>query len=677
MYNPPPNDERKVVASIILTAIVAATDRLPIMAPPMFPGGQGMPSFNMMFAYFKQQGYNDNMAAMEARRMMSQYAFSLGRMPTQMYPPIPQMTNVTVKAPHTVNNRTTALGVIHAHETPLSNSWQIPTSATPAASVKHNAAKKTIPLVLKASKTSSKVHIRGYKNGDDEEATSSSSVPTQGRPGIPKEFSMDMAQKTHTGASGSKCVVDAPTMTDINEWIQRIYTHHTVGSSFKNFRSKISEYVENIVKKHRSGCLTRKDLFIPTEEQILGMQLPWKSSCANAAVADHTGGNAVMSDTNKSGAMGVYPQNMQRPGEGSEVLDVHVSASAKTMKGTATTTMGKLDDMQQGKIARRVQRFKIPSQGQGYYNTTVEKGKQIVGTSTALEKPYLRLTAEPNPSVIRPEGVLKRSFRHVFDTFMKNRNYRYIEEQLRSIRQDIQVQHLRSPFVIKLYATGARLALVHGDLDQFNQCQTQLMQLKSYAEGFPFYMREFDCYCFLYLAMQNMQMDILRYLRNALKSEFMNTPHYRYATAIRRALAEGNFVGYFRMAETSGIDIDKCLTDIYQEAFSTIDYCEVVDTRSINVLREKGDILTPPFYTKFLFKMFEPRLRMNALVNMASTSISLSMETIKHVLNFCSMAECEAFIRDNGGTLNHNGLLDCKKSVEEFMSSPLLRNKKL
>lgn len=164
------------------------------------------------------------------------------------------------------------------------------------------------------------------------------------------------------------------------------------------------------------------------------------------------------------------------------------------------------------------------------YNFQPQKGRSVVGTCETLEKPYLRLTAEPNPAMVRPERVLRKAFRHVFDAFMRGSSYRYIEEQFRSIRQDVQVQHLSSPFVVKLYATNARIALVHGDLDQFNQCQTQLRHLHRRVGGFPQYQvcsitsgptygrcqMEFDCYFLLYLSMQHMDMDVLRYLRRLL-----------------------------------------------------------------------------------------------------------------------------------------------------------------
>lgn len=159
------------------------------------------------------------------------------------------------------------------------------------------------------------------------------------------------------------------------------------------------------------------------------------------------------------------------------------------------------------------------------------KGVAIQGTCQTLEKAYLRLTAEPNPTIVRPLRVLKKSFRHVFHTFMSNGNYRYIEEQFRSIRQDIQVQHLEGSFVATMYATNARIALLYGDLDQFNQCQTQLIHILlknptciSKQVGLNLFQlygqQEFECYRLLYLSLQQMDMDILRYLRMLCLSRY-------------------------------------------------------------------------------------------------------------------------------------------------------------
>ena len=47
------------------------------------------------------------------------------------------------------------------------------------------------------------------------------------------------------------------------------------------------------------------------------------------------------------------------------------------------------------------------------------------------------------------------------------------------MRQDITVQHLRNNFVLEVYETHSRILLEHGDLNEFNQCQTMIRSLTS------------------------------------------------------------------------------------------------------------------------------------------------------------------------------------------------------
>ena len=58
------------------------------------------------------------------------------------------------------------------------------------------------------------------------------------------------------------------------------------------------------------------------------------------------------------------------------------------------------------------------------------------GTSNVLEKSYLRLTREPDPSIIRPEAILKQSLELILNKWRnKQTSYDYVSDQLRSIRQ--------------------------------------------------------------------------------------------------------------------------------------------------------------------------------------------------------------------------------------------------
>ncbi|CAI5757478.1 unnamed protein product [Candida verbasci] len=116
-------------------------------------------------------------------------------------------------------------------------------------------------------------------------------------------------------------------------------------------------------------------------------------------------------------------------------------------------------------------------------NSTNSNGV-IIGKSKDLEKNYLRLTAAPDPMKVRSQPVLEKSLKYVFKKFEDQvgkidaqKNYSYIINQLKSIRQDLTVQHIKNDFAIVVYSKNAIVSLENYDLGEFNQCQTQLKHL--------------------------------------------------------------------------------------------------------------------------------------------------------------------------------------------------------
>lgn len=108
-------------------------------------------------------------------------------------------------------------------------------------------------------------------------------------------------------------------------------------------------------------------------------------------------------------------------------------------------------------MARRFKDFnKLKSDN--YQKDAIEEGDDeldfeevIVGKNQSIEKPYLRITGRPNPDTVRPENILKKALSHFLAKYQEDKNYEYFISQLRSIRQDLTVQHIKNGFTVQVY----------------------------------------------------------------------------------------------------------------------------------------------------------------------------------------------------------------------------------
>ena len=89
----------------------------------------------------------------------------------------------------------------------------------------------------------------------------------------------------------------------------------------------------------------------------------------------------------------------------------------------------------------------------------------IVGTSTSIEKDYLRLTATPDPSSVRPLHILKKTLVHLKQKWKSGTEYSYLCDQFKSLRQDLTVQGILDDFTVNVYEVHARIAL---EMVQYN-----------------------------------------------------------------------------------------------------------------------------------------------------------------------------------------------------------------
>lgn len=104
---------------------------------------------------------------------------------------------------------------------------------------------------------------------------------------------------------------------------------------------------------------------------------------------------------------------------------------------------------------------------------------KVKGTCQTLEKEYLRLTAPPKAERVRPQPILERHLQNLINErdSSKRRDYLWFCSQFKAIRQDLTVQRIFNAFAVRVYETHARVALEEKDLNEYNQCQTQLKEL--------------------------------------------------------------------------------------------------------------------------------------------------------------------------------------------------------
>ncbi|KAH7064124.1 SAC3/GANP/Nin1/mts3/eIF-3 p25 family-domain-containing protein [Paraphoma chrysanthemicola] len=227
----------------------------------------------------------------------------------------------------------------------------------------------------------------------------------------------------------------------------------------------------------------------------------------------------------------------------------------------------------------------------------------VVGTNKNLEKSYFRLTAPPKPETVRPLPVLKETLAMLQRKWKAEKNYNYICNQFKSLRQDLTVQHIKTAFTVKVYEVHARISLEKGDLGEYNQCQTQLKAL--YAQGLEGKPAEFKAYRILYIVYtcnKSDMNDMLAELTLADKQQRF----IKHALDVRSALALGNYHKFFKLylaAENMG---------------------------------------------SYLMDMFIERERLNALANISRGYANVTLRYLTDELGFDNDDTCREFLESHG-----------------------------
>ena len=199
-------------------------------------------------------------------------------------------------------------------------------------------------------------------------------------------------------------------------------------------------------------------------------------------------------------------------------------------------------------LERRKQRFGNVSPERSPYICSRDESPTpvgpLVGTCQKLEKNYFRLTAPPAPDTVRPLPVLEKTLDLIRKKWKKEHDYSYACDQLKSLRQDLTVQHIKNEFTVQVYESHARIALEMADLGEYNQCQTQLRAL--YRLNLSGKQEEFIAYRILYYIYTCSRTNLNDVLADLTPTD-KQRPGVRHALQVRSALAAGNYHKFFRL----------------------------------------------------------------------------------------------------------------------------------
>ena len=193
--------------------------------------------------------------------------------------------------------------------------------------------------------------------------------------------------------------------------------------------------------------------------------------------------------------------------------------------------------------------------------SSYEDTEPIVGTSTTLEKPYLRLTERPVPSSVRPLSVLKKSLALMRE---KKRNgapwKEYLAGQMQSIRQDIIIQAIADDFALDVYETNARWCLENDDIAEFKRCLLRIDEFYNHLDLTSEHQDEFSCYSLLYHLLPedfpslNADLAALAHGRKQL------SPAIQHCIRICEAYIDNNWSLFFKLSQTTHF-LEKHLLD--------------------------------------------------------------------------------------------------------------------
>lgn len=325
------------------------------------------------------------------------------------------------------------------------------------------------------------------------------------------------------------CCLDALTLK-AQEW-QKMSGRSYPDISEKKWR-ELQKWVRFLVEEEK-----KKDEVITAQQQQQRQNRP--GAHAHAPVGGKGKGAKAKAKANtKIG----YPQSKPAANEHDEAEDLRRRIRQGRFASTLEIKSSNAHEPQNKRSrAQRAQEIAAETGTEVDWSTFTVKG-----TCKTLEKSYFRLTSAPDPRTVRPQKILERALYLVCDKVRVGKeNYFYAQDQLKAIRQDCTVQHIRNDFTVKVYETHARMAIEYGELADYNQCQSQLITL--YGEGLAGCVSEFLGYRILYqmFAQTSGYGEVLKSLK--VSTAHADDPNVKYALMLRDAIQSNNFMRVFKL----------------------------------------------------------------------------------------------------------------------------------
>ena len=257
-----------------------------------------------------------------------------------------------------------------------------------------------------------------------------------------------------------------------------------------------------------------------------------------------------------------------------------------------------------------------------------ETGQKVIGTCQNLEKEYLRVQGQVRPELIRPQSVLEKSLGFVLGQYADGKDYCYIQNQCRSIRQDLLLQGIKNDFTIRVVQENIRVALLNQDLKEYEKLRLELHEL--YVQ-LPQHANEEIILCsIVYLILKEDYQSELTKLTEMQESELV-LASVLFAQKVLNSLSQGNYALFFRL-----------LKQIKGVSRNVID----------------------------IFKL-KWQLRCLQLITKAFKSNEIEPHLVQSVFALEDQREYNRFIKETNGVLGSNGKFLIKETLSNHDESAL------